>query len=329
MNTVPKMKCMGSTHWVVCRRRYGDFIFLRPVGFYNYRFFCLGHLTLSYLLTKIKNIDPDIIVGHDLLDFGFEFLLQRAKINKISQWSRLARFRLSKMLKFTMRDIGMDQFSLGAGYYTSHGRLVVDVKNSAKELGTNLDSYDLCFLSDKYISDEKYRYKKELNLERLVSSFESHNALQKLLSEIELDAYRCVMVANMLQSIPIAIEITKICGYKLSKILQGSHILQRTTSLLLYAFHEKGQYILPENGKREDTTMGVGLKGGLVFEPKSGLYKDYVLLLDFNSMYPSVIQEYNFCISTVQFSSTRSANNNLEWLPEVGDNMAEGRVLRV
>jgi DNA polymerase elongation subunit (family B) len=127
-----------------------------------------------------------------------------------------------------------------------------------------------------------------------------------------------------------------------SRTIRGARA-ERIEYLLLHEFHTQ-KYILPEkkaydngtaSGKKnlkavnhaammddddEHVELKVGGKsrtrakasyaGGLVLEPKKGLYDTYILLLDFNSLYPSIIQEYNLCFTTIQWTKYVGDQNN-------------------
>jgi DNA polymerase elongation subunit (family B) len=55
----------------------------------------------------------------------------------------------------------------------------------------------------------------------------------------------------------------------------------------------------PESRKKTTKGKRDKYKGGLVFEPKCGLWDKFILVMDFNLLYPSIIQEYNIDFTTV------------------------------
>ena len=106
-----------------------------------------------------------------------------------------------------------------------------------------------------------------------------------------------------------------------NKTLNGGRA-ERNEYILLHEFHRL-KYICPDKSwgkkvvkvKEDPDDDGEGAttvvtksgksrrdkyKGGLVFEPKRGLWDKFILVMDFNSLYPSIIREYNIDFTTVE-----------------------------
>lgn len=136
-----------------------------------------------------------------------------------------------------------------------------------------------------------------------------------------------------LSVIPLTKQLTNIAGNLWFRSLQNARA-ERNEMLLLHEFKKK-KFILPDKktltakdlkrslfggedngdepevaapGKKGPKRKKAQYAGGLVIEPKAGFYDSIILLLDFNSLYPSIIQEYNLCFTTVNRRPTKNFN---------------------
>jgi len=113
-----------------------------------------------------------------------------------------------------------------------------------------------------------------------------------------------------------AVKGAQVTRYR-NKTLNGGRA-ERNEYILLHEFHrlkyicpdkQRGKKVAPVRVEQEvdgeggETKTSKGkrdkYKGGLVFEPKRGLWDKFILVMDFNSLYPSIIQEYNIDFTTV------------------------------
>lgn len=138
----------------------------------------------------------------------------------------------------------------------------------------------------------------------------SFSDLSRVIKHTEIDALLTLELLFKLSVIPLTKQLTNIAGNLWFRSLQNARA-ERNEMLLLHEFTSK-DFICPDkdNSRRnmknldnekedeeEEEKHGrrkkAAYEGGLVLDPKPGLYDKIVLLLDFNSLYPSIIQEYN------------------------------------
>ncbi|KAL3848220.1 hypothetical protein ACJMK2_019093 [Sinanodonta woodiana] len=267
---------------------------------------------LGLLLAKIHKIDPDLIVGHDIFGFDLNVLLHRISANKIPHWSKISRLKRTVMPKLSGHP---GHGSLFAEKSATCGRMVCDIKISSKEL-VRYRSFDLTELTSQILKQKRT----ELDFDQVKNMYMTSHQLLQLIELTLVDCTYILRIMYELNVIPLALQITNICGNVMSRTLMGGRA-ERNEYLLLHAFSKK-YFIVPdkEYKKKPSPVSAEDLEeeeldstkpnpsrgrrkpayaGGLVLEPKKGFYDKYILVLDFNSLYPSIIQEYNICFTTI------------------------------
>lgn len=136
-----------------------------------------------------------------------------------------------------------------------------------------------------------------------------------------------------------------------NKTLNGGRA-ERNEYILLHEFH-RHKYVCPDKiskwqkqaiaraaadpadenegvdavSKKSGTSKKDKYKGGLVFDPKRGLWDKYVLVMDFNSLYPSIIQEFNIDFTTVERKNAEDAEDDVDKIPEIPSSETKQGVL--
>jgi DNA polymerase alpha subunit A len=266
---------------------------------------------LNAFFTRIHVEDPDILASHNLFGFEFDVVISRAVAHKLPGWNKIGRLRRTKTpTGISDRDV-------------ASGRLLCDTYKAAKEF-LRETTYSLTHLAGSQLQLDRA----EVDPMDVPRYFSDAKNIIKLCMHTMNDAYIVLRLMLKLQVVPLTKQLTNLSGNLWARTMRGARA-ERIEYLLLHEFHML-KYILPERkpmdsgaskkapkraeddqeGDDEGQRVGghararakAAYAGGLVLEPKKGLYDTYVLLLDFNSLYPSLIQEYNLCFTTIEWT---------------------------
>lgn len=243
-----------------------------------------------------------MIVGHNIWGYELELLLSRCHDLKVATWSKVGRCRRTEAVK-------TNAWGLASAVA---GRLVCDTYLSAKEL-LRETTYSLTSLAASLLKVNRV----EIEAPDVPHWYQNSKTIVQLGLHTLLDAQLVQRLMLHLQILPLTHQLTCVAGNLWSHTLKSNRA-ERTEYLLLHEFHRL-KYIPPEKKRSNklDKSTKAKYAGGLVLEPKKGLYDSFILLLDFNSLYPSIIQEYNLCFTTVNWAPFKDEDeNNLPPLPD-------------
>ena len=228
---------------------------------------------LSAFLVWVEQSDPDVLIGWNVVAFDLAFLVKRAKELNLPFTLGRDRSRCDVIPPMSARQSHIPRLQ---------GRVILDGIQLMR-LGTwGLESYSLENVAQVLLGKGKLIQTPE---NRMAEINRQYREDQEALARYNLEDCRLVYeIFEKADLMNFAIERSTLTGLPLDK--QGGSVAA-FDFLYLPRLHREG-YVGYDTGAVTDPVMS---PGGYVMDSKPGLYEN-VLVLDFKSLYPSIIRTF-------------------------------------
>lgn len=254
---------------------------------------------LEEFVNYISRKDIDFISSFCISNFDGQLLIKRLLNKSVSNLHKLGRINIKPSSK---KKIDVTQFLTG--------RIPVDICISAEEF-LYAKVNDINSIVSTYLQEERVNYS--------YSMFKkyAHEEIKKIIEFGETDVIYIVKLAEKIKTFPLTLEISNLSGATWCRVLLGK-ASYRSEALLAYEFCRRG-YVIPDKNKSVGGKRETKYEGGHVLDPEKGFYDDCIIYLDYNSLYPSVIIQYNLSFESNENSSVKGV------LPSIMNNLLEKR----
>ncbi len=227
--------------------------------------------------------DPDILIGWNVINFDFRFLQKTADRLKIS----LAIGRAESLPLWRKAQTEQSHYFL-----LIPGRVVLDGIDTLKSATWNFRSFSLESVGNELLGRGKLIKSEADNDKKNYDPLKKAKEIKRQFYEdkLSLAAYNledCQLVLDIFKHthlIEFAIERARLTGLEMDRT-GGS--VAAFDNQYLPRLHRKG-FVAPNINDQES---GLSAPGGYVMNSKPGLY-DSVLVLDYKSLYPSIIRTF-------------------------------------
>ncbi len=235
--------------------------------------------------------DPDVLTGYNIGGYDFPLLAERAEALHLGPIA-LGRQRAAA-----------DE--LGERLWKITGRIVADAWWSARrDLRPKQES--LQFVARTLLGDSK------LDVDRRNISEEWRRDRERVMEYCEHDADLALRILLRLRALEKAADLATVSRMPLEEGLNG-RTSQFIDAMLIPRADARAVGVPPNHPRSGDSAI----EGGYVHGIRPGLHR-WVVVLDFKSMYPSIIIARNLCFTTLSPDGTTVAPSGARFLaPEV------------
>ncbi len=245
---------------------------------------------LQKFLDIIDDYDPDIITGYNIENFDIPFVIGRMKYFGIQPYLGRTIDKQAYVRKFAASSTA-----------SIIGRVVVDPYVIIKrDPYMKFIRYDLSTVAEALVGDKKMDVAhSEINDLWNGSPSDRSRLAEYCRKDSEL-ALRIVIEKKLLDKF---FELSKLSGVLLQDSMAGQTL--RIETKIMHEFKKRNFIMMPkpsdsESRRREMEKKEKELKGATVLEPVTGLHADTcTVVLDFKSLYPSLIRTFNICPTTI------------------------------
>lgn len=235
-------------------------------------------------------VDPDIIIGYNIANFDFPYLLDRArhlKVPNFDHWTRLPSVQSRvKETNFSSKQIG----NRDTKATNTNGRLQLDLLQLIQR-DHHLRSYTLNSVCAHFLGEQKEDVHHTMITELFNGTPESRRRLALYCLK---DAYLPQRLMDKLSCLENYTEMARVTGVPFNFLLSRGQQIKFISQLFRKALEQK--LVIPNI--RSDAS-DEQYEGATVIEPVRGYYDVPIATLDFASLYPSIIQAHNLCYTTL------------------------------
>jgi len=232
---------------------------------------------LRRFIDLIRTMDPDVITGYNIDGYDLPILEQRARVHG--------------MMSLPLARDGLGITNIGERFWRAHGRIIADAWWAVKlELHPKQETLDAVA---RWLLGEG-----KADVDRLHMEQEWKNNRERVLAYCMKDAELALRILEKVTRLDKAMDLAVV-----SKLPVDDTFNSRTSTMIdsiLIRVADRNGVGVPM------TRTGAGgkpIEGGYVHSLEPGLY-EWVIALDFSSMYPSIIIEKNICFTTMSDAGT-------------------------